>query len=125
MRLRVHSGEVLTVVGLQGSFELDAEDVVVGLDPLSPVTHTLPPQSGEQKSLNSHESIVNLLPEVYSRINKPIVGVVDGGRLYDPMVNGLMSSGIPVFRSSDRAVRAMARYTDYRIRINNIREKIK
>ncbi|MFC1839494.1 acetate--CoA ligase family protein [Thermodesulfobacteriota bacterium] len=101
------------------------DSIVVGLDPLSPVTFTLPPQSTEQESLNSPESIVNLLPELCRGINKPVVGVVDGGRLYDPMVDALESNGIPVFRSSDRAVHALARYSNYRIRINGIRERDK
>jgi acyl-CoA synthetase (NDP forming) len=44
----------------------------------------------------------------------PWVAVVDGGRLYDPMVDLLEGTGIPVIRTMDRAVRALARYSGLR-----------
>jgi acyl-CoA synthetase (NDP forming) len=44
----------------------------------------------------------------------PWVAVIDGGRLYDPMADLLEASGIPVIRSMDRAVRALAQYSGSR-----------
>ena len=36
-------------------------------------------------------------------VRKPWVAVVDGGPLYDPMVDVLQSGGVPLFRTADRA----------------------
>ena len=99
--------------------------VVIGLDPLSPVTRTLPDKPGELGSFISEESIVNLINKAFQRIQKPVVGVVDGGRLYDPMVDVIGSFGIPVFRSSDRAINALAKYINCRIRVNSNQKKEK
>ena len=38
---------------------------------------------------------------------KPMVVVIDSGALYDPMADGLTRAGVPVFRSADRALRAL------------------
>ncbi|THB70756.1 MAG: CoA-binding protein [Desulfovibrio sp.] len=90
----------------------DVDAVVIGLDPLSPATRTLP-DGGD--SLEHDQSITRLMPEVFARVHKPIVGVVDGGSLYDPMVEALENHGFPVFRSSDRAVAALAKYIEARL----------
>jgi len=41
--------------------------------------------------------------------DKPFVVVVDAGAAYDPMAAALEVAGIPVFRTMDRAMRALAR----------------
>lgn len=97
------------------------DGVVVGLDPLSPVTKTLPP--GAENSLDHPSSIARLLPELAARSRKPIVGVVDGGKLYDPLVEALEAAGLPVFRSSDRAVAALGKYIEGRLRAARIRNR--
>ncbi len=99
--------------------DAQVDGIVAGLDPMSPVTHTLP--SPESTEPFAPESIVNLLPQVVAQADKPIIGVVDGGRLYDPMVDELEKQGVIVFRSSDRAVAALAKYINGRARINAIR----
>ncbi len=106
--------------------ELLAQDpnidgIVAGLDPLSPVTKTLPEGPGVHGSLDSEHSIVKLLPELVARLDKPVIGVVDGGKLYDPMVDALEKGGVPVFRSSDRAVAALAKYIAGRLHAANLR----
>ncbi|MDX9788090.1 MAG: acetate--CoA ligase family protein [Desulfobacterales bacterium] len=93
--------------------------VVAGLDPLSPATYTL---AGDMKyALNAENSIARLLPEIAARSEKPVIGVVDGGSLYDPLVARIESSGLPVFRSSDRAVAAIALYISGRLASVRIR----
>lgn len=89
--------------------------VVVGLGPLSPATRTLAVCRDERYDLKSPESIAAALPPLAARMDKPVVGVVDGGRLYDPMVDELQRNGVVVFRSSDRAVGALALYIQARL----------
>ncbi|MBW2368343.1 MAG: acetate--CoA ligase family protein [Deltaproteobacteria bacterium] len=92
--------------------------VVVGLDPLSPATYTL---AGEMTSLDGEQSVVHLMPKIAHAGDKPVIGVVDGGSLYDPLVDALEEKGLPVFRSSDRAVAAIALYIEGRLAAERIR----
>ncbi|MBU2513889.1 acetate--CoA ligase family protein [bacterium] len=96
--------------------------IVVGLDPLSPAMQTLPSGFRKQESIDSDESIVQLLPAVIGKVKKPVLGVVDGGKLYDDMVNKLENKGVCVFRSSDRAVAALAKYISCRLHRDRILE---
>ena len=96
--------------------------VVVGLDPLSPAMRTLAECEARQYSMDDKESIALRMPELAARLDKPVVGVVDGGRLYDPLVDELMARGMAVFRSSDRAVQTLAMYIEGRLNAERIRE---
>jgi len=100
----------------------NVDGIVVGLDPLSPSLQTLPTGIREEESLYSEDSIVQLLPDVIGRVDVPVLGIVDGGRLYDSMVDELEKRGICVFRSSDRAVSSLAKYISYKIHISGIRK---
>lgn len=99
------------------------DGVVVGLDPLSPAMQTLPAGIRGTESIASNKSIVQILPQVTARARKPVVGVVDGGKLYDPMVEQLEKQGVAVFRSSDRAVSSLAKYISCRIHADDIRKR--
>jgi acyl-CoA synthetase (NDP forming) len=89
--------------------------VVLGLDPLSPAMHTLAETDVPAFDLRAAESIAKLLPEVVRQSDKPIIGVIDGGRLYDPLRDMLMAEGVPVFPVCDRAVAALAQYIQARL----------
>lgn len=91
------------------------DGIVIGLDPLSPAMQTLPYGMRGEESLDSAESIATLMGGLMERVEKPVIGVVDGGRLYDPLVDSLEEGGLPVFRSSDRAVAALAKYIEGRL----------
>lgn len=95
--------------------------VVVGLDPLSPAMRTLAECETRQYNLDDKESIALRMPELAARLDKPVVGVVDGGRLYDPLVDELMAKGMAVFRSSDRAVQTLALYIEGRLFAERLR----
>ena len=41
-----------------------------------------------------------------------LIGVVDGGRLYGPLVDELTRGGMAVFCSSDSAIRTLAGYIE-------------
>jgi acyl-CoA synthetase (NDP forming) len=79
----------------------------IGCVPFSPALGTV---SGEMADAGS-------LPRRLASLAghpTPWVAVIDGGRLYDPMADLLEASGIPVIRSMDRAVRALAQYSGSR-----------
>lgn len=101
--------------------------VVVGLDPLSPAMRTLAECETQRYDFKDPGSIAAEMPRLISGLDKPVVGVVDGGRLYDPLVDELMNKGMAVFRSSDRAVRALALYIEGRLHAERLssRNKIK
>jgi hypothetical protein len=61
------------------------------------------------------------MPQLIDELEKPVVGVVDAGRLYDPLVDLLVSKGMAVFRSSDRAVQSMAIYIEGRLHAEKLR----
>ena len=54
--------------------------VIIGPDPLSPAMHTLAATDVPAFDLNAPASIARLLPEVARASDKPIIGVIDGGR---------------------------------------------
>jgi acyl-CoA synthetase (NDP forming) len=96
--------------------------VVVGLDPLSPAMRTLVDCEAKRYDFQDPGSIAVALPRLSGELHKPVVGVVDGGRLYDPLVDELIKKRMAVFRSSDRAVRALALYIEGRLNAERIRQ---
>ncbi len=97
--------------------------IVVGLDPLSPAMHTLLETSTEAFSLHAENGIVALLSDVAKDSEIPIIGVIDGGRLYDPLRDAFLASDIPVFPVCDRAVTALSLYIESRLHADSIRSK--
>ncbi len=93
----------------------NVDAVVIGLDPLSPAMCTLSGDLSDTFSFENPASIAQKMPASIATLEKPVVGVVDGGRLYDPLVDELMAGGMAIFRSSDRAVQALAMYMEGRL----------
>jgi acyl-CoA synthetase (NDP forming) len=60
----------------------------------------------------SPDSYARLLIDFAAACEKPVVAVVDGGVLYDPLVDALFEGGIPVFRSMDRALVSLERWVE-------------
>ncbi len=81
---------------------------VVGIVPLTPALQTLAAGEGHRESVSHPDSICRLLPHVAGRQTKPVVAVIDSGALFDPMAAALEAGGLPVFRTADRAMRALA-----------------
>jgi acetate---CoA ligase (ADP-forming) len=90
--------------------------VVVGLDPTAPPVRAL-----EQSKLrpgydiSDANSTVQLMPPIVDRNDKPVIGIVDGGALYDAMAAALMDKGVCVFRNCGRGTRALVRYVEARL----------
>jgi acyl-CoA synthetase (NDP forming) len=85
---------------------------VVGIVPLTPALQTLPPGAGHAESIHDAGSIAQRLPRLAAASDKPVVAVVDAGRPFDPLAESLRAGGMPVFRSADRAVRALCKWID-------------
>jgi acyl-CoA synthetase (NDP forming) len=106
--------------------EILAEDphvdaVILSLDPLSPAMKTL--DTTEIAAFDMHEdnSIRHLIADLVRKTSTPIVTVVDGGRLYDPLRDALLAANVPVFQVCDQAVAALALYIQGRLRADAIR----
>ena len=98
--------------------------VVVGLDPASPAMRALEhSQLRPGHDIKDPQSTVQLMPVAVDRNDKPIVGIVDGGTLYDAMCAGLMDKGVCVFRNAARGTRALARYIEARLYADALRKR--
>jgi acyl-CoA synthetase (NDP forming) len=97
----------------------NVDAIVVGIVPLGPTTRTLP--GPEPFAFTSPESMVQRLPPMVARSEKPIIAVVDSGRLFDPVVAHLEAEAVPVFRSSDLALAALGRYIAGRLAAEHLR----
>ncbi len=95
--------------------------LVTGLDPLSPVTMTLNDRLTTPYTMDSEKSIKNLISALAEESEKPIVTVIDGGKLYDPLREALIANGIPVFDVCDRAVAALSLYMQGRLEMQRLR----
>ena len=95
--------------------------VVVALDPTAPAVRAL-----EQSRLrpgydiNDPASTVALMPPMVARNDKPVVGVIDAGRLYDAMAERLMDQGVCIFRNCARATAALVQLVEARQRAAEI-----
>lgn len=95
--------------------------IVVGLDPLSPVTRTLEHSETEGFDIYHEDSIVQRMPGLVSGLEKPVIGIAEGGSLYDAMVEQLRNAGVCTFRSCSAGMRALVNYTQGRLRARAIR----
>lgn len=89
--------------------------VVVGLDPTAPSVRAL--QASQLRpgfDISDPKSTVHLMPPLVQRSDKPVIGIVDGGQLYDAMSAALMDQGVCVFRNCARGTRALVRYIEAR-----------
>ncbi len=89
-------------------FRLMLEDSNIDLGvfsciPMSPAIKTLAEELGP-------DSMFNMMKELYAHTKKPFMVVVDSGELYDPACKLL--KGIPVFRESDRAIKALEKFCE-------------
>jgi acyl-CoA synthetase (NDP forming) len=80
---------------------------VVGCVPLTAALHTVPARSGIRDDLDSPDGIVARLGRLWLEGGTAWIAVVDSGALFDPMAAALATRGVPVFRTADRALRAL------------------
>lgn len=98
--------------------------VVVGLDPTAPMVRALPSsQLRPGYDLQDPKSTAQLMPILVQSNEKPVVGIIDGGPLYDAMASKLMDQGVCVFRNCARGTRALARYITARLYAQALRKQ--
>ncbi len=96
--------------------------VVVGLDPTAPSVRALVESKLRPGyDISDASSTVHLMPVLAAQNDKPVLGIVDGGRLYDAMCAGLMDRGVCVFRNCARGTRALVQYIEARLAADAIR----
>lgn len=97
--------------------------VVVGLDPTAPSVRALETSKLRPGyDITDAKSTVQLMPPMVQRNDKPIIGVIDGGTLYDAMAARLMDQGVCVFRNCARAAKALVRYCEARLYADSLRQ---
>ena len=99
----------------------NVDAVVVGLDPLSPMTRTLEKSAREGFDIHNEASLANAFPVLANNHDKPIIGIIEGGPMFEPFAAKLMDQGACIFRSTERGVRALVKYTASRLRSSAIR----
>ena len=110
------------------SIRILAEDpridaVVAGIVPMSPVLRTLADPESAGFHMDEEGSVLTRLEELLPSLDTPVVGVVDGGRQFDPLVDKLREIGLCTFRTSDQAVAAIAQYIEGRLNAERIRRR--
>ena len=78
--------------------------------PLTPAMGTLARGNDGSEDVTAPNGLSSRLADLQREMEKPVLAVVDGGELYDPMVDALRSRGIPTFRTADRALRILSIY---------------
>ena len=104
--------------------DANIDAVVVGLDPTAPSVRALEESKLRPGyDIKDPKSTVHLMPPIADRNDKPVVGIVDGGKLYDAMAAELMDRGVCVFRNSGRGTRALVRYFEARRYAESLRQR--
>lgn len=78
--------------------------VVLGCVPLTAALRTLPHDAA------TADGVAARLTRVVAASRKPCVAIVDAGPLFDTFARRLEDGGVPVFRTADRALRALNRF---------------
>jgi acyl-CoA synthetase (NDP forming) len=95
--------------------------VVVGMDPTAPAMRSLETSTLRPGfDLTDLKSSVHLMPQLVNRNDKPVVGIIDGGTLYDAMAAKLMDQGVCVFRNCARGTKALVRYFEARLNAESL-----
>jgi acyl-CoA synthetase (NDP forming) len=89
---------------------------VVGCVPLTPALNTLSPDPAHHENVKEDGAVAGRLARAFAETRKPLVAVVDAGAIYDAMASTLQRSGVPTFRSADRAMRIFDCYCNSRLR---------
>ncbi len=86
----------------------NVDAVIAALVPMTPRMKTTPDEIGDA------DSIARRLPALFSEARKPLAVVIDCGPPYDALARAIRAAGVPVFPSSDQAVRSVGRYLCHR-----------
>lgn len=99
------------VAGVEALLEDPGVDgLLVSAVPATPTLENLAPDLSGAHTENIHSpgSMPSELIRLFRASRKPMVAVVDSGRLYDAFVQVLERAGVPTYRKIDRGSRALA-----------------
>lgn len=88
---------------------------LIGCVPLTAALRTVPGDPADPSDLLESDALAARLLRVFQESRKPVVAVIDGGEVFDPLVRLLERGGLPTFRSADRALAALGRFCEARI----------
>lgn len=94
--------------------------LVIGLDPHSPVTHSLDTDDKAFR-LDAPNGILSRIAAVRAATRKPLIAVVDGGPQFDPLRRELKDLNIPTFPVCDRAIAVLSLYMESRLAAEALR----
>jgi acyl-CoA synthetase (NDP forming) len=94
----------------------DVDCAVISNVPMTPAEQTLPAGEGHGEDFLRPGSFARRIVEIERSTDKPFVVCIDAGELYTPLAVFLETSGIPVFRRADEAVRFLRMYVDHELR---------
>ncbi len=97
--------------------------LALGMDPLSPNILSMPDEERPQRDLSSPQSVASMLISLTKETDKPVVAVVEGGELFDPMRKMLKEAGVPVFSTSDSAIATLSLYIESRLNAERPRKE--
>jgi len=102
----------------------DIDAVVVGLDPTAPSVRALETSRLRPGfDITDPKSTVHLMPPLVDRNDKPVIGIIDGGQLYDAMAARLMDQGVCIFRNCARGTKALVRYIEARLYADSLKNR--
>lgn len=101
------------IQAMQADHNIDA--IVMSVGSLAPGTSH---QKADSKpDAKENNSLVNQLPVIVKESRKPIVVFNDAGEAHLPINRYLQENGLPVYHTCSQAMRLLARYIEYRLRI--------
>jgi len=80
---------------------------IVGCVPLTGALQTVAATADHDENVAAPGAVAERLVELWNGGSKPWVAVIDSGELFDSLARILEASGIPTFRSADRALAAL------------------
>jgi acyl-CoA synthetase (NDP forming) len=92
-------------------FSDEFSGALVSMVPLTPAMNTLPKGAAWPDDMD--KSFLKAAAETARAAKKPLIFCVAAGTIYEPYCAYAESLGLPVFRSSDRAVKIYKKYLEY------------
>lgn len=89
--------------------------VIAAIVPLTPMLPTLPENFIPADRPDGNSQLAENIGKLADQSEKPLIIVIDSGRLYDPLAEAFIQLELPVFRSADIAVRVLGKYMQNRL----------
>ncbi len=108
----VHISAMKTLLEDQG-----IDFCVFGNVPFTAMVKTLPEGILPGESLRAPDGYAKQLIQLFHSSKKPFAIVLDSGKTYDPLYHYISTEGVPCFRSAERAVKSLAKYANYKSKL--------